>query len=453
MRNIPIGIILLLAIVFSAGCCGLNDFISQMQNISTDTGGEGPATVSGNVINMANAPVQNVHILIIGNSSNYSGLTDVNGNYSISGVPPGVYDIFAWKEGYRGDNYTNMTIIGGDANSWGGDIYNFYISRDCIYSPVYTSNSYVLKYGNNVTVYRGEVELIDSYPEGATYDIYPADDGRLSEVSVAYVAGNRMLRWKLNNSEKASSPIEGHFYVYMNGTGTLQLYYPRNISIQDAASMQPNYLGSETDKNGRTLIDTSNPEIMAIAQQVKGETKSNDTWTVARAMFIWLKNNTVYYIDPETSKPRPPIETLHIGKGKCDELSNLYVSLLRAAGIPSRYVTGYKIEKDPDEYVGHRWVEFFDGEWVSVEVAGQGWRLEADADMNFGVHDPEFVATFMDDGTNESMTGSYEVTEGGYYYDRPSEFASDIYYNATGHDQVYIAACADGTRELAKQME
>jgi transglutaminase-like putative cysteine protease len=239
----------------------------------------------------------------------------------------------------------------------------------------------------------------------------------------------------------------------MNGTGTVKLYYPRNTSIQDAASMQPNYLGSETKKDGRTLIDPLNPEITAIAQQVKGETGSNDAWTVARAMFIWLKNNTVYYIDPETSNPRLPAETLHIGRGKCDELSNLYVSLLRAAGIPSRYVTGYEVERNPDEYVGHRWVEFFDGEWVPVEVSGSGWRLNADADMNFGVHGPEFVTTFIDDGTDESLTGSYAVTEAGYYHDKPSVLVSDIFYNITNHNPMYIAACADGTRELVKEME
>ncbi len=96
-------VILLFIIIIAAGCTGLKNLKDNLTNIPTNMYGEVQQNLPGNVYgmtrNMAHAPVEGVSILIRGNSSSYSGLTDANGIYNISGVPPGFYDIFAWKEG------------------------------------------------------------------------------------------------------------------------------------------------------------------------------------------------------------------------------------------------------------------------------------------------------------------------------------------------------------------
>ena len=239
----------------------------------------------------------------------------------------------------------------------------------------------------------------------------------------------------------------------MNGTRTTQLYDWKEMSISEAAAMQSNYLGSETNKDGETLIDPYNSEIKKIAQQVKSETGSDDTWTIARALFIWLKNNTVYYIDPETSDYSSlPAETLHNGKGKCDELSHLYISMLRANGIPARFVQGYLVYGNTKRYISHRWVEFYDGEWVPVEVSGGNTNASTEANYNFAILGADHVKIFVDDGTSASMAGIGSYTSS--YYDWPSAVSPfDEYYDAISYDPMYLAACADGTRELMEEME
>ena len=541
MRKRPIDTLLLFAllfaIIFAAGCIGLEDLTGYGENISINVSSwDVPqknltSSLYGAITDLKKAPLEGVSVILLNNASNYSDLTDASGKYNVSGVLAGVYSIVVWKAGYRNVTIANFTILGGYSYPWNvtlaiptsglygmitnqgkvpledvtvsiiGDAQNYSertdktgkynltdirpgaydllvqkagyrtvaisnftildgrsypwnvtIIRDCIYYIVNTSINYVLRYGSNGTIYRGELEFVASYPEGATYDIYPAADGGLSEVSTAYVAGNRMLKWKLDNSEGRYSSVGGHIYVNMNGTGIMKLYDRKETSITDAASRQPNYLGSETTEDGKTLIDPSNSEIRTIAQRVKSETGSDDVWTVAKALFVWLKNNTVYYIDPETSSySHLPIDTLHSGKGKCDELSHLYISMLRADGIPARFVKGYPVKRNPERYLGHVWVEFYDGEWVPVDVAGSSGNASAEANMYFAIQRPNNVKVFVDDGTSESIGEGDTST--GTYYDRPSVFSFNIYYDAIGYNQMYIAACSDGTRELKKEME
>jgi transglutaminase-like putative cysteine protease len=65
-------------------------------------------------------------------------------------------------------------------------------------------------------------------------------------------------------------------------------------------------------------------------------------------------------------------------KGVCQDLTHVTVALLRSAGVPSRYVSGY-LHSDPDATVGetilgesHAWVEYFAGEWRGVDPTNGG---------------------------------------------------------------------------------
>lgn len=70
-----------------------------------------------------------------------------------------------------------------------------------------------------------------------------------------------------------------------------------------------------------------------------------------------------------------------LGQGVCQDFSHTLLSLLRTAGIPARYVSGYL--HDPNKDIGvtnigesHAWVEFWNGGWEAIdptnsrEVAG-----------------------------------------------------------------------------------
>ena len=421
---------------------------------------DNPATggLHGTITDMKNAHLEDAFVLLIGNAFSYNGSTDKNGDYNITGLPADTYRVVVGKQGYA-NHSSNITILAEHTYTW-----NFTISRDCTYYAVNASVNYVLRYGRNETIYRGNATYTLTYPDGATYSVYPAADGSLSVLSTTYRAGNRMLSWKLDNAAGRYSYVQGYLYVDMRGTQTMRLFDRKEMRISVASANQPNYLGSETAEDGRTMIDPYNSEIRAIAELVRDGTGSDDIWTVAESMFAWLKNNTSYYHGPESDeRTQSAIEVLHNRRGDCDELSSLYVSLCRAVGIPARFVKGYSVEKEPKEYISHQWTEFYDGEWVPVEVAssatmtyengvtrGESGNITDMIDTRFGVSMPDHVRTFVDDGTSQSMP-----TESGkyFYYDRIPSFSPSIYYDMASYDKMYISACSDGTRTLVKEKE
>ncbi|RII25387.1 MAG: transglutaminase [Geobacter sp.] len=61
-----------------------------------------------------------------------------------------------------------------------------------------------------------------------------------------------------------------------------------------------------------------------------------------------------------------PLETLATRKGNCQSHARLYTSLARAAGIPTRFVSGlvYVAGKG---FLYHSWAESFVGEWLAVD--------------------------------------------------------------------------------------
>jgi transglutaminase-like putative cysteine protease len=61
------------------------------------------------------------------------------------------------------------------------------------------------------------------------------------------------------------------------------------------------------------------------------------------------------------------------GKGVCQDFAHVTLALLRAVGLPARYVSGYlhpAVEAEVGETTageGHAWVEFWAGDWVAVD--------------------------------------------------------------------------------------
>jgi transglutaminase-like putative cysteine protease len=61
------------------------------------------------------------------------------------------------------------------------------------------------------------------------------------------------------------------------------------------------------------------------------------------------------------------------GQGVCQDLAHVTVALLRAAGLPARYVSGY-LHADPSAQPGetavgesHAWVEYWTGSWHACD--------------------------------------------------------------------------------------
>ncbi|MBI5016223.1 MAG: transglutaminase domain-containing protein [Deltaproteobacteria bacterium] len=94
----------------------------------------------------------------------------------------------------------------------------------------------------------------------------------------------------------------------------------------------------------------------------------------AKAVYDWVCENT--FRDPDTKGcgQGNVCKLLETPGGKCADLHSVFVSLTRAAGVPSREVFGLRLGKKPEEDVTgsqHCWAEFFlpGYGWVPVDAA------------------------------------------------------------------------------------
>jgi transglutaminase-like putative cysteine protease len=96
----------------------------------------------------------------------------------------------------------------------------------------------------------------------------------------------------------------------------------------------------------------------------------------ARAVYQWVVENTVR--NPDTKGCGTGEVEIQITKrsGKCADISSVFVSIARAAGVPAREVFGLRLgKKDDEDMTGghHCWVEFY--------VPGYGWVPADPADV------------------------------------------------------------------------
>ncbi len=106
--------------------------------------------------------------------------------------------------------------------------------------------------------------------------------------------------------------------------------------------------------------------------------ETNNSFLLAKTLFVWLKENIQYQTHPNDEGVRPAAVTLHNKVGDCDDLSFLYVSLCRVLGIPARFIRGYLLtgyDNGTAIATAHAWVEVFVGGsvghngWIPVECA------------------------------------------------------------------------------------
>ena len=82
-------------------------------------------------------------------------------------------------------------------------------------------------------------------------------------------------------------------------------------------------------------IPSAHPRIMSMAQEItSGVATAGDAY---HRIIDWVMD----YLDYEIDTPQDTFSVAKNKKGSCVGFSNLSISLLRAAGIPARYVSGY----------------------------------------------------------------------------------------------------------------
>lgn len=93
---------------------------------------------------------------------------------------------------------------------------------------------------------------------------------------------------------------------------------------------------------------------------------------VAGSTVAWVRER-VDYVRGVTEVSSTAQEVWNQRQGVCQDLTHVAIALLRAVGVPARYVSGY-LHPDPDAVVGatvsgesHAWLEYFAEDWIGLD--------------------------------------------------------------------------------------
>lgn len=119
-------------------------------------------------------------------------------------------------------------------------------------------------------------------------------------------------------------------------------------------------------------IDSDNEEIVKLASKiVEGE---DDLFIAVYKIADWTKNNIDYNLSTLTADVSQKASWVLLNKqGVCDELTSLFIAMLRAVGVPARFVSGMAYTNSPlfpDSWGAHGWAEVYFPSygWVPYDV-------------------------------------------------------------------------------------
>jgi len=131
----------------------------------------------------------------------------------------------------------------------------------------------------------------------------------------------------------------------------------------------------------REIIDIT-PQIKDVASLIASQT--DDLYELEYLLAEYVRKNIVYDLSSITEDASQKSSwVLENRVGVCDELTSLFISLNRALGVPSRFVSGVaytNLDVFDEEWVSHAWAEVYFPEvgWIPFDVSyGQYGFLDA----------------------------------------------------------------------------
>lgn len=130
-------------------------------------------------------------------------------------------------------------------------------------------------------------------------------------------------------------------------------------------------------------IYTEPGELIDINENIRSQANElaegeDDLYKVVFEIATWVENNIEYDLSTSTAEVvQKSSWVLENEKGVCDELTNLFISMVRSLGIPAKFVSGMAYTNTLNDWGPHAWAEvYFPGKgWVPFDVTyGQfGW--------------------------------------------------------------------------------
>lgn len=133
------------------------------------------------------------------------------------------------------------------------------------------------------------------------------------------------------------------------------------------------------------IIDSNDEDVRGFAAEIaEGE---DDLYVVVHKMAEWTKSNIKYDLSTLTAEVSQKASwVIDNRQGVCDELTSLFIAMLRSLGIPAKFISGVaytESELFPDNWGSHGWAE--------VYFPGYGWVPYDVTYGQFGYIDPTHV--------------------------------------------------------------
>ena len=118
-----------------------------------------------------------------------------------------------------------------------------------------------------------------------------------------------------------------------------------------------------------TPLTAMDDEVVAAARAAVGDAGPREAGQLV-CRFVY---DRIEYLTGSTNVKTNAMQAWEKGKGVCQDISHVSVGLLRALGLPARYVSGY-LHPKPQAPIGqavtgesHAWVEWWDGGWSGFD--------------------------------------------------------------------------------------
>jgi len=217
-----------------------------------------------------------------------------------------------------------------------------------------------------------------------------ADKARMEEVNVflTFVPQNDVLQkiislniYSLPPAKTTKNPdIIGYTWTYPNfedhNFGIESKIHMRNAVV--VIDKKVNFPTQNLDiayKEPTEYIDIT-PEIRELAESIAEN--EDDLYVVAFKAAQWVEENIEYNLNTLTAEAvQKSSWVLENKEGVCDELTNLFISIMRSLGVPARFVSGVAYTNIGNKWGPHGWAEVYfpDKGWVPFDVTYRqfGW--------------------------------------------------------------------------------
>jgi len=167
------------------------------------------------------------------------------------------------------------------------------------------------------------------------------------------------LRVKLGNVELAGYDLEGERQSLSGDT--LHIIRERPEALRASYTLPASREGRFREElAAEPLLQSRDPRIIALAQRIAGG--ETDPRIVAERLNQWVYDSVKKRI---TIGVPNALQVLRTMSGDCNEHTQLYIALARAAGLPARSAAGLALVRGKFYY--HAWPEVYLGNWVAVD--------------------------------------------------------------------------------------